>query len=435
VDKRIPSKFEMATSNKHSTTSVKPIALKKPPPGGFNSLQSLFAPIPPGRSTSLSRPISKALHMPIARETNKILHDLFAPSLSASASSSTLSSAKSIRSLAKKQIGPGVLDFMNMLLKPPASAKGSEVLQAQEPLPQYVAQFVESIRPSEEHPPQLCDDDDDDDCHDDDDDDDDAESDKSVDSDDTDGEDTLTTEEADDDDDDDESTYFVDGDYSVEVDYDDDNGSRSTGEAGKNDIRIAQQALQWTSYFQYGRYYRCGCRRSSCSKNVNMSSAYDLLHDMWCDYPSETQRRERMNVHLNRAWDCNAKEFRFKIDGVKVCESTFRAAIGLSYQTTMWKAQKKLVAAGGILLSRDACRKKDSFSKKFDTMRRWIQKFAERSCDRMPINDINDGILFVVPFLKVAEFAREYFLSQPGATGMCVCMYVCMYVCKYVCIV
>jgi hypothetical protein len=46
-----------------------------------------------------------------------------------------------------------------------------------------------------------------------------------------------------------------------------------------------------------------------------------------------------------------------------------------------------------------------------ETMRRWIKKFAETSCGRLPLDDTNAGVLFVVPFLNAAEFSLEYFIA------------------------
>lgn len=83
----------------------------------------------------------------------------------------------------------------------------------------------------------------------------------------------------------------------------------------------------------------------------------------------------------------------------------------------MWKTQKKLVSQGGVLLPRQPARKQDSRSHVFDEMRRWIMNFAEKSCDRLPVNDLNDSILYIVPFLTVTEFALEYFASNPDAEG------------------
>jgi hypothetical protein len=184
----------------------------------------------------------------------------------------------------------------------------------------------------------------------------------------------------------------------------------------QNDRNFAEKSMAWKSFFNNGRYFKCACRRN-CTQRFSMGSAYDLLYDMWHDTPRAWQRRARMHEHLRKAWDSHKKVFVFKIDGMKICEMAYRAVLGLSYQTTMWKGQKTLVSCGGDLGTREPARKRDSYRKKFDAMRRWIQRFAEKSCDRLPVNRCDDGILYVVPFMTVPQFAAEYFLSDKNCGG------------------
>jgi hypothetical protein len=182
----------------------------------------------------------------------------------------------------------------------------------------------------------------------------------------------------------------------------------------KQDIRLAKRALDCRSLVKLGLSFRCGCRRN-CMGKFNMASAFDMIYDLWHDYPCESLRRDRLHALLKYAWKGN--KFCFTVDDSEVCEPTYRACLGLGYQMTMWKNLKKLVSLGGDRMPRQPARKQDSRSTVFDAMRRWIMNFAEKSCDRMPVNDINDAILYVVPFMKVTEFAAEYFADVPDATG------------------
>lgn len=196
----------------------------------------------------------------------------------------------------------------------------------------------------------------------------------------------------------------------------DDEETRETKSQKKDRIRLARQALSWTSYLQYGRYFRCRCR-ISCSDRIPLGAAYNLLYDFWFDQPREKVRRERLHTIMKEAWNSHSQKYRFKIDGKHVCEATFRAAMGFSYQTSMWKRQKHFVAAGGFLRPREVTYRKDSYTKKFDAMKRWIRHYTAKTCDRLPVNDLNDGVLYVVPFLTAKEFAVEYFASNKRATG------------------
>lgn len=199
-------------------------------------------------------------------------------------------------------------------------------------------------------------------------------------------------------------------------DEDGDEQNKETPSQKKDRIRLARQALSWTSYLQYGRYFRCRCR-ISCSDKISLGAAYNLLYDMWFDQPREKVRRERLHACMKEAWRTDLQMYRFKIDGKHVCEATFRAAMGFSYQTSMWKKQKLFVAAGGVLRQREVTYKKDSYTTKFDAMKRWIRHYTEKTCDRLPVNALNDGVLFVVPFLTAKEFAVEYFAANKHATG------------------
>lgn len=190
------------------------------------------------------------------------------------------------------------------------------------------------------------------------------------------------------------------------------------GSRRPSDIALAERALKGEYLRVFRDTYKCECRcRQPCGRKFSVADSFEVLDDMWGDYPSTNLRRERMFEILRDAWDKRSQCFRFTIRGQEVCELTFRMCLGIGPQTSMWKKLKKLVKAGGDLTERAAPMKQDVYTKKYDRMRRWITTFAEESCDRLPINDKGGLVQFVIPFMTVSEFFSEYTAESDCNTG------------------
>lgn len=174
-----------------------------------------------------------------------------------------------------------------------------------------------------------------------------------------------------------------------------------------SDIVLAERALSGNYFTVLRDSYTCRCRQN-CGNKITVSQCFELLDDMWGDYPTTNLRRERMFQLLRTSWDIFSKRFRFIVSGNEVCEKTFRMCVGIGPQSTMWKRLKTLVKDGGDLTEREAPRKQNVNTKKIDRMTRWITNFADESCDRLPINDKGGLVQFVIPFLSVSEFFGEY---------------------------
>lgn len=174
-----------------------------------------------------------------------------------------------------------------------------------------------------------------------------------------------------------------------------------------SDILLAERALSGSYFSSLRSKYKCRCRHN-CAQKMSVADCFELLDDLWGDFPSTNLRRERMYEILRNSWNKRSNKFYFDINGRDVCEMTYRMCLGIGPQSTMWKKLKRLVREGGDLLERAAPMKQNANTKKFDRMVRWIKNFAEESCDRLPINDKSGMVQFVIPFLTVSEFFGEF---------------------------
>ena len=135
---------------------------------------------------------------------------------------------------------------------------------------------------------------------------------------------------------------------------------------------------------------------------------------MWGNYPSRRERKQKFFDALKEAYNKKEDKFAFYVETAYICEATFRRCLGLTEQSSAWKSAKGLVRSGGDITDRLPPRKADSYTSKIDYMRRWIMNFAASSCERAPINDHLDDILYVLPFMNVTDFAREFLHEHPG---------------------
>jgi hypothetical protein len=108
-----------------------------------------------------------------------------------------------------------------------------------------------------------------------------------------------------------------------------------------SDILLAERALSGNYFTLLRNSYKCQCPKN-CGEKISVSQCFELLNDMWGDYPTTNLRRERIFETLRTGWDKFSKRFRFLIDGNEVCERTFRMCIGIGPQSSMWKKQRGL---------------------------------------------------------------------------------------------
>jgi hypothetical protein len=174
-----------------------------------------------------------------------------------------------------------------------------------------------------------------------------------------------------------------------------------------SDVLLAQRALSGGYFTSLRSKYKCRCRYN-CAQKLSVAVCFDLLDDLWGDFPSTNLRRSRMYDILTDSWDKRAQQFKFYINKHDVCEMTYRMCLGIGPQSTMWKKLKRLVREGGDLSERAAPMKQNVNTQKYDRMVRWIKNFSDESCDRLPINDKGGMVQFVIPFLTVSEFFGEY---------------------------
>jgi hypothetical protein len=180
----------------------------------------------------------------------------------------------------------------------------------------------------------------------------------------------------------------------------------------EDDTRYAQKCMSTNALIHLGRNFVCQCRKNCISK-ISAAAVGMVNYNMWFNYPTRSERKQKMFDILRDAYCPDTKKFKFWVDTAYICEATYRRCLGMTEQSTMWKTIKKIVKAGGTLSERLPALKKDRYTTKIDYMRRWIRNFASSSCERAPINDHLDEVLYVLPFVTVTEFAREFLYEHP----------------------
>lgn len=194
-------------------------------------------------------------------------------------------------------------------------------------------------------------------------------------------------------------------------DTEEDEPEKSMWVATEDDVRYAQKRMDTNGLATMGRFFVCGCR-TNCISKISAAAAGMTNFNMWHNFPSRAERREKYYDAMLAAYRPDTKKFLFWVEKAYICEATYRRVLGLTDQTTQWKSVKRLIISGGSLSDKKPVMKEDTYTSKIDYMRRWITNFASSSCERAPINDHLDDILYVLPFVSVTEFGKEFLFEH-----------------------
>ena len=185
------------------------------------------------------------------------------------------------------------------------------------------------------------------------------------------------------------------------------------------DTELAEKAMSDHSYAFFSKFKcPCGCR-SCCKDEVSTGALRTLKNKVFMDQPSEDLRRERYYAALKEAWNRipGSNTFVFYIGTTRVCERTYRVALGMHKDPSrMWKIVRTCVRMGYdpcIAVKQKRVPTDGTKSRVKDHIIGWIMHFARKRCDQLPVNDLCDDILYVVPFISTTDFAREFFQENP----------------------
>lgn len=184
------------------------------------------------------------------------------------------------------------------------------------------------------------------------------------------------------------------------------------------DKKCTDRALSVESTAYFFNMESC-CKSPLCRRGmVGSDELRNFKRSVFADNPHENQRRERFYKMLRTAWtrEPGSNKFIFYIGPYRVCERTFRVALGIHGEPSrMWWKVKRAVKEGrDPLVPVLAMEKLGTRSKKIEFLRGYIRYYARTQCDILPIKDKGEEkYTAVVPFLSVADFKREFQLTYP----------------------